>query len=185
MTTEIRPIPTVYRGTRFRSRLEARWAAFFDLIRWSWVYEPFDAPGWIPDFLIDGNAPFLVEVGPCVSRDDYIAKAAKPLAFPDHPTLVLGTSPVVSWDRPPTAGMLANEFPGMLANAFWMTCPDGFSVFQDNVDLPCGHPYGGTHNHPWADDLATIEQLWRRAGNDVQWRGPEKVGDILLRSGLS
>jgi hypothetical protein len=26
-------IPTVYRGQQFRSRLEARWAAFFDLLR--------------------------------------------------------------------------------------------------------------------------------------------------------
>ena len=32
-------IQTVYRGIEFRSRLEARWAAFFDQCEWPWVYE--------------------------------------------------------------------------------------------------------------------------------------------------
>src|SRR5688572_28456221 len=84
MTTAIRSgIPTTYRETRFRSRLEARWAAFFDLIGWSWTYEPFDADGWIPDFLIRGEAPTLIEVGPCSLLSDYSAKAQKALeAFP-------------------------------------------------------------------------------------------------------
>lgn len=45
-------IPTMYAGVQFRSRLEARWAAFFDLIGWKWEYEPFDLPGYIPDFRV-------------------------------------------------------------------------------------------------------------------------------------
>ena len=45
-------IPTTYKGIRFRSRLEARWAAMFDICGWRWEYEPLDLPGWIPDFLI-------------------------------------------------------------------------------------------------------------------------------------
>jgi len=78
-----RGIPTTYSGTRFRSRLEGRWAAFFDLIEWRWIYEPFDGEGWIPDFLIQGRSPFLVEVGPCATDDEYNAKAGKTrAAFP-------------------------------------------------------------------------------------------------------
>jgi hypothetical protein len=46
--------PTTYAGTNFRSRLEARWAAFFDLCGWRWEYEPSDERGWIPDFLLIG-----------------------------------------------------------------------------------------------------------------------------------
>ena len=46
-------IPTVYAGVRMRSRLEATWAAFFDLIGWRWSYEPIDLDGWIPDFAIE------------------------------------------------------------------------------------------------------------------------------------
>jgi hypothetical protein len=44
----------MYRGRLYRSRLEARWAAFFDLLEWQHEYEPFDLAGWIPDFLLRG-----------------------------------------------------------------------------------------------------------------------------------
>jgi hypothetical protein len=43
---------TNYNGTRFRSRLEARWAAFLDLVGWEWVYEPVEVQGWLPDFMV-------------------------------------------------------------------------------------------------------------------------------------
>jgi hypothetical protein len=35
-----RPIETHYQGCRFRSRLEARWAVFFDALGIRWEYEP-------------------------------------------------------------------------------------------------------------------------------------------------
>jgi hypothetical protein len=50
MSYEYASIPTRYRDTEFRSRLEARWAAFADLAGWKWKYEPVDLNGWIPDF---------------------------------------------------------------------------------------------------------------------------------------
>lgn len=40
MTYDIRAKPTVYKGYRFRSRLEARWAVFFDRLKLKWEYEP-------------------------------------------------------------------------------------------------------------------------------------------------
>lgn len=48
-------IPTKYKGYQFRSRLEARWAGFFDLMGVSWEYEPegFMLPSgrqYLPDF---------------------------------------------------------------------------------------------------------------------------------------
>jgi hypothetical protein len=58
-------IPTKHKGRQFRSRLEARWANFFDLVGWRYEYEPFDLPGWIPDFLLLGeHEEVLVEVKP-------------------------------------------------------------------------------------------------------------------------
>jgi len=60
----MRAIPTVYRGVRFRSRLEATWAAFFDLVGWEWRYEPIDLAGYIPDFVLYRPGPILVEVKP-------------------------------------------------------------------------------------------------------------------------
>jgi hypothetical protein len=44
--------PTKYGGFTFRSRLEARWAAFFDACGWQWDYEPAEFDGWVPDFLL-------------------------------------------------------------------------------------------------------------------------------------
>lgn len=52
---EIKPIETEYKGYRFRSRLEARWAVFFDAIGVEYEYEPegFQLPSgrfYLPDF---------------------------------------------------------------------------------------------------------------------------------------
>ena len=57
-------IQTTYAGVKFRSRLEARWAAFFDLAGWPWEYEPFDLHQWIPDFRLTGAHRVLCEVKP-------------------------------------------------------------------------------------------------------------------------
>jgi hypothetical protein len=53
----IKAIETRYKGYRFRSRLEARWAVFFDAVGIEWEYEPegFDLgdAGWyLPDFKV-------------------------------------------------------------------------------------------------------------------------------------
>ncbi len=56
---DIKPINTYYRGYKFRSRLEARWAVFFDSIGIKWEYEKEgfelkDGTKYLPDFwLID------------------------------------------------------------------------------------------------------------------------------------
>jgi len=68
----MKSIPTKYGGAKFRSRLEARWAAFFDLCAWDWTYEPVDLEGWVPDFAIFTKMatvysevkPVLVDDGP-------------------------------------------------------------------------------------------------------------------------
>lgn len=57
--------PTTYNGMRFRSRLEAKWAAFFDKLGARWEYEPEDLSGWVPDFyLIFDEGTLPVEVKP-------------------------------------------------------------------------------------------------------------------------
>lgn len=53
---DIKAIETYYNGYRFRSRLEARWAVFFDALGVRYEYEPegFQRNGiyYLPDFLI-------------------------------------------------------------------------------------------------------------------------------------
>ena len=59
-------IPTMFEGRQYRSRLEARWAAFMLLCGWEHEYEHLDLNGWIPDFAIWGDAgnTVWVEVKP-------------------------------------------------------------------------------------------------------------------------
>jgi hypothetical protein len=52
----MRPIETEYRGVIFRSRMEARWAVFFDQMEIGWVYEQ-ESVSWehgtyTPDFFL-------------------------------------------------------------------------------------------------------------------------------------
>lgn len=57
MSNEVKAIQTEYRGFKFRSRLEARWAVFFDACGVKWEYEPEgydlgDGLLYLPDFLL-------------------------------------------------------------------------------------------------------------------------------------
>lgn len=73
----IKPKSTRYNGYFFRSRLEARWAVFFDAVNIKYTYEPegFDlsSGSYLPDFhLIDSNWNCYVEIKPNpLSYDDW------------------------------------------------------------------------------------------------------------------
>lgn len=152
----MKAIPTEYRGARFRSRLEARWAALFDIWDLEWDYEPVDLPGYIPDFMVrewmyrDGlEIPVLVEVGPCITARDYSEKARKARKARDAgelplPLIVVGTQPSIR-----------------------VALPNGDS--RDCVGLV-------VDPDPWFDGWVSstrnwVALDWRRAGREVQWNG--------------
>lgn len=62
------PLPSYYKGIQFRSRLESRWAIYFDLIGLAWQYEAegYTTPhgNYLPDF--DCGECGLVEVKPTI-----------------------------------------------------------------------------------------------------------------------
>ena len=68
---DIKPIETFYNGYHFRSRLEARWAVFFDAIGQKYEYEPqgytlSDGTKYLPDFYlreVQGRGGRLTESG--------------------------------------------------------------------------------------------------------------------------
>lgn len=69
--TQIQAIETSYHGCLFRSRLEARWAVFFDALKLNWQYEPegfkLSTGEWyLPDFLLyfKNGPPLWIEIKP-------------------------------------------------------------------------------------------------------------------------
>lgn len=66
---KIKPIETEYNGYKFRSRLEARWAVFFDAIGLKYEYEvegfEMDGNRYLPDFYIPSvNRWFEIKAKP-------------------------------------------------------------------------------------------------------------------------
>lgn len=61
--TTIKPIETIYKGYKFRSRLEARWAVFLDQVGVPYCYEHegFDLNGtwYLPDFWLPDSDSFI------------------------------------------------------------------------------------------------------------------------------
>jgi hypothetical protein len=79
MTIRISPIPTRYAGRSFRSRLEARWAVFYDTLGIPWTYEPEgydlgDKGPYLPDFWLPGLRCFI-EIKPVKPIEAEIQKA--------------------------------------------------------------------------------------------------------------
>ena len=76
----MKAIETKYKGYRFRSRLEARWAVFFDALGIEWRYEPegFECCGarYLPDFYLPQSNTW-VEVKP---TDEALASDSDRLA---------------------------------------------------------------------------------------------------------
>ena len=67
----IKAIKTFYKNYHFRSRLEARWAVFFDALGLDWGYEvegfTLGSDDYLPDFLIKGSSHYpdiWVEIKP-------------------------------------------------------------------------------------------------------------------------
>lgn len=81
--SRLRPIETKYAGYRFRSRLEARWAVFFDHLGVEWYYEPqgFEVDGerYLPDF-------FLPDVKTSRGRGAWIEIKGRQPSYPSRDT---------------------------------------------------------------------------------------------------
>lgn len=71
---KVRSIPTWYKGTRFRSKLEASWAEFFTVHRMQWAYEPegfdFDGVLYLPDFWLPEIKTFVEVKGILEEKDE-------------------------------------------------------------------------------------------------------------------
>lgn len=149
MKYNIKNHETTYNGVCFRSRLEARWAAYFDLLRLNWEYEPLDINGWSPDFLLDipcshsecnGKHRLLVEVKPYLNIDEF--KCHPCMDYPYGHKYVNG---LISDIRIPA---------------------DASAAFGNNpfiTEWQCTHGHGGGYETLETREYADID-LWNKAG---------------------
>lgn len=179
-------IPTRYASVQFRSRLEARWAAMFDLLGWSWEYEPIDLDGYIPDFVMQFTRPVLVEVKPVMwirnvgdgnlALIDESAAKIKRSGWTESWIVVGACLGKISETFLMGYGMTCSRQVGQVLTTCW-SCRK-----HTIVDVTAGHRYGCVlygYDYPEGDKRPAglpamqAQALWREAGNRVQWRAPE------------
>lgn len=186
-------IETPYAGYTMRSRNEARWAAFFDQLGWEWEYEPFDANGYIPDFVLTGERPVLVEVKPELNIEElrcHEAKVRRGLqGLWSHDVLIVGSvvSPYIHpderfWKRPVIGVLLEWISPEYLPEectpwiggvGHWCLCttcgqPSFFHGTADYTARVCGHSDSGRNCGDFP--LRDIKRYWAAASDTTRWR---------------
>ena len=149
MQYNIKAHPTKYNGVQFRSRLEARWAAFFDLAGWEWEYEPIDLVGWSPDFKLtipclhsecNGQHVLLVEVKPYFHLSYF------------------------NWHQCmnyPYGGLGEDGIPADASACF------GANPRTTQWEMVHGAGGGIYSVETWG--MMDVDSLWKQAGNIVQW----------------
>jgi hypothetical protein len=121
-----KPVPTVYRGVEFRSRLEARWACLLDGLGVHWVYEPLDDNRYSVDFM--GSSFCACKA--CPRR----CSAPRP-TFTARPTTAAATA---RWPAPtPTSAPPAT--PGMWRGHLAVSCGEYvLDATVDQLETSCG-----------------------------------------------
>jgi len=168
-----------------RSRLEARWAAFFDSIEWHWTYEPLDLLGYIPDFgiLFEPGHQLLVEVKPALSIDD-LALAQRKVETSGWPreALLVGADLFEAKSATPLVGLIGERVPTPDDPLGWQWSParlfrclscGSVSVLAEDGSWrcrACGCDDGNAH---LGQLEAGLGATWLEAGNRVQWRPTE------------
>jgi hypothetical protein len=172
-----------YGGIKMRSLLETRWAAFFDLAGWKWSYEPPIGNGYLPDFLIMGQAPMLVEIRPVVLRKAYEREIATMCVDRDqwpHDLVLLGVDPLgLVYEGGRNYAGLIGEF-GAYGKPNWSWDAALWSVCENCGVLglvhstatfygrPCGC-YDGDHFLNFSAGKDRVSQLWPKAMNLTRW----------------
>jgi hypothetical protein len=156
----MKPIETWYGGRRYRSRLEARWAVFFDVARIRFEYEPegFDFGNgllYLPDFWLPGQDAWAEIKGPKPSARDIQKCTAlashsgkRVFMFAGQFESELPTPATLFTPRRYADGFVEEDEP-----YYWAECFDcntvGLTLEGDWSDLSCNCE--GTSVLPWEE----------------------------------
>lgn len=163
----ITAIPTTFRGTRFRSGLEADWAATFEHLDMHWTYEVEgvridDATNYLPDFWLPTQRVFAEAKGPMNERMDKPRQMQLAFHREHQDTWLSYTCPLVVVLRPAENGC-----------AMWEGALDG----QQPVIVlcpSCQHFGFMDFNGPWRcrrQCVNTRNKFWTLPGGDIFWPG--------------
>ena len=175
---EPKPLPTEYGEIQFRSRLEAWWAAFFDLLGWRWEYETSTYFGeWMPDFTLlfhdeqRNERRVYVEAKPRKRFLDAVGKIEK--SGCEDPVLILADGPE-GFRADSERYFLGRYFHrGEISPAIITMCnPQGHHLCDPATRRP--HHLCGRMDQQRAlfHEHQTLAGYWREAGQRVQWRPP-------------
>lgn len=158
-----------YRGTLFRSTLEADWAATFDEYDWFWEYEPVavktSAGPYLCDFYLPNQRAW------CEAKGPHNERIEKPAALQSSLAVAVATDPW-DWRRLPLVVILRPSGPGQTAQ--WegaesnqaiavAKCPEcqslGFMDYNSHWACRRGCNNGGEN------------KFWKLPGGDIYWPG--------------
>jgi hypothetical protein len=147
--SEIKAIETRYKGCRFRSRLEARWAVFFDTLGVEWEYEQqgFTLPKrrkYLPDFWLPGMKHFVEVKGSPKQLDiEKVAAFVTEDVKPRRSLLILGPVKHCADGCVPLHTIAYRPHEHVFFQAF------AFLAYSNGTTRPM--PIGYPRRHPWAD----------------------------------
>lgn len=155
------PIETEYKGYRFRSRLEARWAVFFDSLGIKWLYEQegFDIDGvwYLPDFYLVDSASFFEVKGVMAEKDTLKIMA---LIDTGHPvTIGFDNGKFISCDNWSENYEIVDERSSWLCQCNW--CGNYWFMGSNGVyTCQCCGAHDGDHHFSIAMQGDGNNKLW-------------------------
>lgn len=193
--TQVQPIPTRYAGHHFRSRLEARWAVFFDHLGIAWRYEPqgylLPSGRYLPDFLLPDIGWFEVK-GERPADTEYregpdgltVVTPARECQLAGELADATGKRVFLAWGDLPRSvdlgghdpyddnrgiDMHASDWSGDVDYAF-AVCPwcDRVGLeYESRAARICGYKV-----HGYANEAAALAAIWGQGWTD--WRADDK-----------
>lgn len=177
MPPKIKAKEAFYSGVTFRSRLEARWAIFFDIMGWDWDYEPCmfqitPKMRYLPDFYLPNQQLWVEVKGQIFLSRESIAKTCAAVAGkrpillrsapygPARRILFAGDMPSPTATSHPIHNLVTPGEPGKAAIQFCEFTPDDVRVVAD----------------PWIQ--------WDASGVPATRRPSEKMRQAICNPGM-
>lgn len=149
----MKAIETFYKGFRFRSRLEARWAILFDTIGIPWIYEPEgfvlnNGAMYLPDFYLPDCKQFFEVKGIMTFKDMFKMKAfvdeANVCLTVGYDDFTFETSSLIYNSK---ADIMIWDFPECKQGSFLAKCQKCSKYYfigdTGSYECPCCHYYDG------------------------------------------